>query len=215
MTQVFENRDCMDAMTEFPDRFFDLAIVDPPYGIDIAKNGKIGQFGKDYGAKDWDKKPPPPEYFRELFRVSKNQIIWGGNYFIDNLRPSPCMLVWDKGNPGTNFADAELAWTSFDSPVRMFRYVWSGFRQENMKEKEKRIHPTQKPVGLYKWVINNYAKEGYRMLDTHVGSGSSLIAFEDYGLDYWAYEMDKDYYRDTQNRLLLNRSQLKLFPPSF
>ncbi len=212
--QTFENRDCMEAMLEFPDNFFDLAVVDPPYGIDIIKNGKIGK-GTDYGAKDWDKATPPPEYFRELFRVSRNQIIWGGNYFIDQLRPSPCILIWDKGNPGTSFADAELAWTSFSSPVRIFRYVWSGFRQENMKEKEKRIHPTQKPVGLYKWIINNYSKEGQRILDTHVGSGSSLIAYEDYGLDYYGCEKDPEYFKKTMARLQEYRSQLKLFPPSF
>lgn len=170
----------MEYMAQFPDKFFDLAIVDPPYGIKIANTGKVGgnkpfgkkeNFGvknsqkriilsKDYGAKDWDDQPPGNAYFDELLRVSKNQIIWGANHFISKIPfDSPCWIVWDKDNSG-HFADCELAYTSFKSAVRKIRYRWNGMLQENMKNKEVRIHPTQKPVELYQYLMKTYAKGG-------------------------------------------------------
>ena len=141
--------DCMEGMAQFPDKYFDLAIVDPPYGINVAKSGKVGGEKcakvKDYGAKKWDESTPTQEYFNELKRVSENQIIWGGNYFISFLTNTPSMIVWNKDNTG-NFADCELAWTSHERAVKMFTYRWNGMLQGNMKNKETRIHPTQKPV---------------------------------------------------------------------
>ena len=147
------NEDCLQALKAMADKQFDLAIVDPPYGINVAKTGKVGGSNagkaKDYGAKEWDKTTPQKEYFEELKRVSKNQIIWGGNYFIEHLANTSCFIVWDKDNSG-NFADCELAWTSFNTAVRRFEFRWNGMLQQNMKNKEVRIHPTQKPVALYK-----------------------------------------------------------------
>ena len=211
--RIFENRDCIGGMREYPDKHFDLAIVDPPYGIDVASKGQVGgSSGKikatKFAKKDWDKEIPKPEYFTELFRVSKNQIIWGGNYF--GLRATPCYIVWDKQNMGTDFADCELAWTSFNSAVRLFTYRWNGFLQQNMKRKEKRIHPTQKPVDLYRWLLQKYAKPGQLILDTHVGSASSLIAFETEGFDYVGYELDPDYYGAAVRRVEDFRKQPQL-----
>lgn len=216
-TKTF-NMDCMDGMKEFPDKYFDLAIVDPNYGIGEAqgqeqsRNQSKGraQTPVKYQVKDWDKSPPERQYFVDLFRVSKNQIIWGANHF-GNLPPSSCWVVWDKDNSG-DFADCELAWTSFDTAVRKFKYRWNGMLQENMKDKEERIHPTQKPVALYKWLLKNYAKEGDKILDTHLGSGSSRIAAFDMGFEMVAYELDKDYFEAQENRFAQHKSQLKLFP---
>jgi site-specific DNA-methyltransferase (adenine-specific) len=205
----------MDYMARCEDKFFDLAIVDPPYGINIAKNGVVGgdNLGKakDYTAKEWDKQPPPKEYFSHLQRISKNQIIFGANHFID-LYPysSSCWIVWDKDNSG-GFADCELAYTSFNTAVRKFKFRWNGMLQENMKQKEVRIHPTQKPVALYKWLLNNYAKPGQRILDTHLGSGSSAIAAHYFGCDFVGIELDKDYYRAAKERFDKSTKQLALF----
>lgn len=180
------NVDCMVAMAEMPDNYFDLAIVDPPYGIDVFNQSRMKdtkQYGNMlaprgvYERKQWDGQPPPDKYFTELMRVSKNQIIWGANHFISRIPfDSSCWVVWDKDNGTNSFADCELAWTSFKSPVRRFKYRWCGMLQENMREKEVRIHPTQKPVALYAWLLDKYAKPGDIILDTHVGSASSLIA---------------------------------------
>jgi site-specific DNA-methyltransferase (adenine-specific) len=213
---IFENKDCMEGMREYPDKFFDLAIVDPPYGIgeDGASNHSRSRLAnaKVYSPKGWDRETPPEEYFKELFRVSKNQIIWGGNYFLDKIKvPTPCMIVWDKENGDNDFADCELAWSSFQSAVRKFRYRWAGMLQGNMKEKEVRIHPTQKPAALYKWLLQNYAKKGDKILDTHVGSASSLIACIDLGFDYVGFEIDKEYYDNACKRIENFKSQLKLF----
>jgi len=213
--KVFENKDCMEGMKEFPDKYFELAIIDPPYGHGkqvISNNESRGKLAiaKNYGEGIWNEKPPDIKYFNELFRISKNQIIWGGNYFTDKLFSSQCWIVWDKVNNGNDFADCELAWTSFDSAVRQFTYCWNGMLQGNMKNKEVRIHPTQKPIALYKWLLKNYAKEGNKILDTHAGSASSLIAFEDEGYEYVGYEHDKDYYETAQKRLEQFRSQLKI-----
>jgi site-specific DNA-methyltransferase (adenine-specific) len=209
----FYNMDCMDGMAQFPDKFWELAIVDPPYGIGM-DGGNIGgdNLGKatDYKKKKWDCEPPSQEYFQELKRVSKNQIIWGANHFISmNPVNSSCWVVWNKDNTG-NFADCELAWTSFQTAVRQFTYRWNGMLQQNMKNKEHRIHPTQKPIALYKWLLSNYAKPGDKILDTHVGSASSLIACHQMGFEYWGFELDADYYNAATERLNEAKAQVSM-----
>ena len=208
--------DCMDFMDEFPDKYFDLAIVDPPYGRSIGGSKPFGSIGggnickaKKYKLFN-DSKIPNKKYFDLLFLKSKNQIIWGGNYFLSYLYPSPCFIVWDKDNSGNNFADCELAWTSFKTSVRLFKYRWHGMLQENMKNKEIRIHPTQKPVALYKWLLRNYAKENDKILDTHMGSQSSRIAAYQMGFDYWGCEIDQDYFNDGCKRFKLSTLQMQL-----
>ena len=209
------NQDCLPAMKEMPDNAFDLAIVDVQYGLDIIRSGSVGGNNcapvKDYGAKEWDREPPSAAYFSELRRVSVNQIIWGANHFISRIPfDSPCWIVWDKDNTG-NFADCELAWTSFQTAVRIFRFRWNGMIQQNMKHKEIRIHPTQKPVALYKWLLKNYAKPGQTILDTHLGSGSIAIACHDYGYDLTAYEIDKEYFEAATERIERHKAQGQLF----
>jgi site-specific DNA-methyltransferase (adenine-specific) len=202
------NIDCMQFMATLPDKAFDLAVVDPPYGIGESKNTRGGaQYGnaaavsKDYGIKDWDLKPPEKEYFVELFRVSKQQVIWGANHFISkNPIDSSCWLVWDKQTGNNRYADCELAWTSFKTAVRKFSYRWMGMLQQDMKNKETRIHPTQKPVALYDWILRNYAKPGQRILDTHLGSGSSAIAAHYFGCDFVGCEIDADYFNAAKER---------------
>ncbi len=203
--------DCMALMARYPDKHFDLAIVDPPYGIGASK-GTWGSSNKgkvtNYGKKTWDNAIPPMEYFAELRRVSRNQIIWGGNYF--PLPPSSCWLVWDKDNSG-DFADCELAWTSFKTAVRKFKFRWNGMLQENMAEKEVRIHPTQKPVALYRWLLETYAKPGQRILDTHLGSGSHAIAAHYFGAHLTACEINADYYAAAMARIKRETAQTTLF----
>jgi len=199
------NRDCVEAMKEYPDNYFDLAVVDPPYGIDInnQSQGKGGGVARkiDYIKKDWDKTAPEIIYFNELRMVSKNQIIWGANHFISKLPyDSSCWIVWDKDNGETDFADCELAWTSFKTAVRRFKWTWAGMRQHNMKNKEERIHPTQKPIALYEWIFNNYAKPNDKILDTHLGSQSSRIAAYKAGLDFTGFELDKEYFEQGNKR---------------
>jgi site-specific DNA-methyltransferase (adenine-specific) len=227
MTIELLNCDCMDYMSGCADNSFDLAVVDVPYGIGESMNdntsrgkgrGKLQStalaYAKDYGRKDWDKQSPGIEYFIELFRVSKNQIIWGANHFISKISfDSPCWIVWDKVNYGNDFADCELAWTSFKTAVRMFRFQWNGLLQGDMKNKEKRIHPTQKPVALYRWIFQNYAKPGQRILDTHLGSGSSAIAAHYAGLDFVGCELDKEYYDAATKRFKQETRQMTLFGP--
>ena len=170
-------------------------------GKPFGKGGR-GEFiqPKSYRGFD-DSKPPEQKYFQELQRVSKNQIIWGGNYFIEHLKNTSCFIVWDKDNSG-NFADCELAWTSFKTAVRKYKYRWNGMLQEVMGyEKENRIHPTQKPVALYKWLLKNYAKEGDKILDTHMGSGSIAIACHYMGYDLTACELDSEYYEQAMQRI--------------
>lgn len=152
---------------------------------------------------------PKEEYFNELKRVSKHQIIWGGNYFLDHLNATKGMIVWDKGRRGLKFADCEIAWTNIDEPCRIYAYLWDGMRQEDMKNKEHRIHPTQKPVALYKWLLRCYAKQGDKILDTHVGSASSLIACYDLGFDYVGFEIDEEYYRQATKRLEEEKAQVR------
>lgn len=220
------NMDCMEAMKQFPDKFFDLAVVDPPYGIgnltmSYTKGGKVRTHGyfaaerKDYRKQgSWDVKPGK-EYFDELFRVSKKSIIWGANHFSDMLPPSKGFICWDKrvNDAMTNeFADCEYAYMSEGLGVsRMFRYCWNGMIQGNMKNKEQRWHPTQKPIALYAWIYKNYAKDGYKILDTHLGSGSSRIAAYNAGLDFWGYEIDKTYFDLQEKRFSEHASQVNLF----
>lgn len=206
------NMDCMEGMKEFPDEYFDLAIVDPPYGINAPKKNmgssrgyistatRLREHRLNQGAGklknrvlntmncDWDSNPPNKDYFSELFRVSKYQIIWGGNYF--DLPPTRGIICWDKCQPWENFSQFELAWTSFDRPAAMFKYSNTG--GANI---EKKIHPTQKPIKLYEWLLSKYAKLGDKILDTHVGSASSLIACYNMNFDYIGFELDEFYYK--------------------
>ena len=208
------NEDCMDLMSRYPDKYFQLAIVDPPYGIgeDGKKNHSRDKLtkSKKFTPKSWDKEPPSIEYFAELKRVSKNQIIWGANHF-GNMPPSSCWVVWDKQNGETDFADCELAWASFTTAVRKFEFRWQGMLQGDMSNKEIRIHPTQKPVALYKWLLHNYAKPGDKILDTHLGSGSIAIACHDYGYDLTACELDKEYFEAAMKRISNHAAQTRLF----
>jgi site-specific DNA-methyltransferase (adenine-specific) len=198
--------DCMEGMKGFPDKYFELAIVDPPYGIGM-DGGNVGYKGfNDFEKKGWDAAPPKSEYFNELFRVSSKQIIWGGNYF--DLPPSRCFLIWDKGEGFYNrtYAEAEIAWTSIDANVRIFK------RDPLAKgDYHGKIHPTQKPIPLYKWLLKNYAKPGDKILDTHLGSGSSRIAAYDMGFDFTGYEIDPDYFAASEKRFQDYKKQLKLF----
>ena len=214
MNSVVYLQDCIEGMKQYPDKHFDLAVVDPPYGIGIIKTGIIGgnNLGKSkkYGARSWDKSAPSNFYFEELLRVSTNQIIWGANHFISQIPfNSSCWIVWDKDNSG-NFADCELAWTSFETAVRIYKHRWNGMLQQDMKNKEQRIHPTQKPVKLYDWIFANYAKEGMTILDTHLGSGSSRIAAYKAGLDFTGFEIDEEYYQKQEKRFNEFKSQLTL-----
>ena len=218
----FYNKDCVQAMKEYPDKYFDLAIVDPVYG-DVTSGGymthNVGQrIGtgkanqKGYHAGLWQQEKTGKDYFDELFRVSKNQVIWGGNYFIDNLYPSQCWIIWDKQHPeGLSFADAELAWTSFDKATRIFRFMWNGMLQGDMANKEDRIHPTQKPVKLYEWLLSRFANPGDKILDAHVGSGSSLIACHRMKFDVVGFEIDETYYKQTKERVDQETKQIDIF----
>jgi site-specific DNA-methyltransferase (adenine-specific) len=210
------NCDCMELMARYPDKYFDLAVVDPPYGIgeDGASNHSRGNIAKPtlYTPKNWDNEPPAIEYFNELIRVSKNQIVWGANHFIERInKNSSCWIVWDKENGANDFADCELAWTSFSTAVRRFKFRWAGMLQGDMKNKEVRFHPTQKPVALYDWIFNNYASEGQKILDTHLGSGSSRIAARKNKLNFTACEIDKEYFDKQEQRYQTFISQLTLF----
>ena len=213
------NEDNMQLMARYEDKHFDLAIVDPPYGINASsvlsgerrKSGKGASLKSAFTKKDWDSKIPYPEYFKELFRVSKNQIIWGANYMVEHLPNSQGWVVWNKDNGTTNFADCEIAFTSFDSATRMFTFTWNGMLQGDMKNKEVRLHSTQKPVALYKWLLDKYAKPNDKILDTHLGSGSIAIACHDYGFDLTACELDKEYFDKAMERINNHMAQTKLF----
>jgi site-specific DNA-methyltransferase (adenine-specific) len=210
------NMDCLDFMKQCEDNAFDLAIVDPPYGIDAdQKRGDTGRNGhikqRDYHIGNWDKGIPTPEYFAELKRVSKNQIIWGGNYFLDYLGNTSCFIVWDKDNGDNYYADCELAWTSFETAVRKVKYKWHGFLQGDMKNKENRIHPTQKPMKLYRWILETYATPDMKILDTHLGSGSSAIAAHFFGCEFTGIEIDKTYFELTKKRFENDTLQTQIF----
>jgi len=214
------NKDCMEAMASMKTAEFDLAIVDPPYGINAAskgfinaiKRGKAKTKTKDYKHLKWDTSAPPQKYFDELQRVSKKQIIWGANHFISRIPiDSSCWIVWNKENGDNYYADCELALTSFKTAVRMFTFRWHGMLQQNMKNKEHRIHPTQKPVALYTWLLDKYAEKGWKILDTHLGSGSSAIAAHDMGYEFHGYELDTEYFEAASKRLKEHQKQLQLF----
>ena len=226
------NIDCMEGMNQFPDKYFELAIVDPEYGRKEhggkdrskyvkRKNGsKIYVQDGNYIKKDWDNKPAGEEYFKELFRVSKHQIIWGENYM--PMKFGKGRIVWDKCNQGSDQSDCEIAYNSLTERVDLFRYMWRGMfqgksiieghvQQGNKILNEKRIHPTQKPVVLYLWLLQKYAKQGFKILDTHVGSASSLIACYKLGLDYIGFEIDENYYEKANKRLEDEKAQISLF----
>jgi|SRR5690554_2653513 len=193
--------DCMEYMATLEDNAFDLAIVDPPYGIDINSSGRLGHYGGK--GKKWDNETPTEEYFNELFRVSKNQIVWGANYF--KMPPTRCFLIWDKQQPeDVSFASCEYAWTSFNESAKTYY-------QRPQNADIQRIHPTQKPVKLYQWLLSKYAKQGDRILDTHLGSGSSAIAAHYGGFDFVGIELDEDYYRAAQRRFHAETAQRGLF----
>jgi len=204
-TQVF-NMDCMEYMQSIPDNFFSLSIVDPPYGIDKLLNrssyGNISNSLKKYSFNRWDKNIPPEEYFIELFRVSKNQIIWGGNYFFDYLNSTRGIICWDKNQHFHNFSAWEMAWTSFDCVARIYKF--------DNKTGDK-IHPTQKPVKLYEWLLMNYAKDGDKILDTHLGSQSSRIAAYNLGFEFVGTELDQEYFDQGCKRFDQHKAQLTLF----
>ena len=219
MTVEILNMDCMEYMAGLEDNAFDLAIVDPPYGINAAnvfggeerKSGNGAAMKTAFAKKDWDAGIPDKIYFDELMRVSKNQIVWGANYMSHFLPPSMGWIVWDKDNGTTKFSDAELAFSSFNRALRVWKYTWNGMIQGDMKNKEIRIHPTQKPVKLYDWLLSNYAKEGDRILDTHLGSGSSAIAAHYGGFDFVGCELDEYYYSAAKARFDAETAQEALF----
>ena len=207
---IAQNRDNMEAMREFPDKYFDLAVVDPPYGGNDAinvKNSGDAHSAKRGAYKEFSNIAPDAEYFTELSRVCKNWIIWGGNFF----PITGGAIVWNKN--GTAFGEAEMAICSTHKSVKIFEYTWNGMLQQDMANKERRIHPTQKPVALYKWLLTNYAKPGDKILDTHLGSGSSRIAAYDMGFDFWGYELDADYFADEEARFKAHISKPVLFAP--
>jgi site-specific DNA-methyltransferase (adenine-specific) len=229
------NIDCMVLMSSLPDKHFDLAIVDPPYGINATvmsmgqnlnrndgwqrdestavkmRKGRLNSGGGKLKNRllntsdiDWDCEPPSPEYFKELFRVSKNQIIWGGNYF--DLPPTRCVVCWDKCQPWENFSQWEMAWTSFDRPASLFSYSNTGGAN-----KDKKIHPTQKPVALYEWLLTKYAQVGDKILDTHVGSGSSIVACNNLGFEVVGTELSAGYFENMTKRVQYENMQERLF----
>jgi len=198
--QVY-NEDCMETMARYDDNYFDLAIVDPEFGIGIGNSPRLVT-DKGLEAKSWDDKPISPHYFDELFRVSKNQIIWGGNYY--SLGPTKHCIIWDKKQPEKlSFGMFDFAWTSFDGANKIFRY--------SVLNERNKIHPTQKPVALYNWVLDRYAKPDFKIIDTHLGSGSHAISCHHYGCELVAAELDTDYYNDSFKRFKLNTAQQKLF----
>lgn len=235
MIRRFENKDCIEGMKEFPDKYFDLAICDPPYGIKWSaapvsfsgktKHSKTGEIsmikGNVFDPKDWDSNQPEQNYFDELFRISKIQIIFGENYIqFDQKKLSSGRIFWDKVNDKSIFSDGELAWTNAHKSIKQIEFLWNGMlqgksfiegriQQGNKKLVEKKIHPTQKPIELYKWILQNYAKTGDLIFDSHVGSGSSLIACEELGFEYVGFEIDPDYFAAATKRIDEFRKQPK------
>ena len=204
------NTDCMEFMRNVADKYYDLAIVDPPYGIGIDgqkatinKNPKHNR--KEHTKKEWDNKIPNEHYFNELFRVSNNQIVWGGNYMTEYLKPTKAWIFWYKGQNDLTMSDGELAWTSFDGVTRQVEINRGILNNQNT------FHPTEKPIKLYKWLLDKYAKQGDKILDTHGGSMSIAIACHDYGFDLDLCELDKDYFEAGKKRLENHMLQTKLF----
>ena len=217
------NEDNMELMSSYKDNYFDLAIVDPPYGIGFdgnttvkGKSGKANTFSnkQHHKKKGWDENRPSKEYFKELQRVSRNQIIWGGNYFADLLPAKKGWIYWDKkitNANNKNYSDGELAYSSFNCILRKFTYDWIGFGYLNNPQKQKKIHPTEKPIKLYEWLLMNYAKQGDKILDTHLGSGSIAIACHNLGFDLTACELDKEYFDSAMKRINNHKSQIRMF----
>ncbi len=198
------NEDCLEALKKMGDNDFDLAIVDPPYGIEVNKMTLGGGKYKNKG-KTWDSETPSQDYFDELFRVSKNQVIWGANYMIDKIKkPSMGWIYWDKMNGDSDFSDGELAFTSFKRALRSYKHHLS-------MDRSKRFHPTQKPIKLYEWILMKYAKEGDKILDTHLGGGSIAIACHNLGYSLTGYEIDKEYYDKASERIKQHQSQIRIF----
>jgi|APSaa5957512622_1039677.scaffolds.fasta_scaffold93677_2 site-specific DNA-methyltransferase (adenine-specific) len=203
--------DCLDGMKLIPDKSIDLILTDPPYGIGASKGSFMRQgkqtgkskcvSGLNYTASDWDNEPPNKEAFNEIFRISENQVVFGGNYFVEYLYNSPCWIVWDKNNGNNRYADCELAWTSFKTAVRKFKHTWHGMIQENMKHKDMRVHPTQKPVELMRWILENYSKEGDLICDPFMGSWTMARACKDLGRDFIGFELDENYCKIGEKRL--------------
>jgi site-specific DNA-methyltransferase (adenine-specific) len=217
INSIVYNEDCVEGMKRYADNYFDLAIVDVPYtdnyeamqNLNQDMKGKVAKVGQ-YHYNSLTNAKPTSEYWTELRRVSRNQIVWGANHLIENLSSTPCVIVWDKDNSG-NFADCEIAFGSFKSSARIFKWRWNGMLQQNMKDKEERIHPTQKPVALYDWLLHNYAKQGDLILDTHVGSGSSRIACQKNGFSFTGFEIDQEYHEAQEKRFKDFVSQLRMF----
>ncbi len=235
MTSIARMLDCMIGMSEIPNKHFDIAIVDPQYGIGESrrvqsrgisvkqKNGRrlYISSGRKHAVKNWDDERPGKDYFNELIRVSKNQIIFGGNHFADLLPASSGWIVWDKVNYASDQSDCELIWTSFKRGCRKVEFMWNGFQQGrsiaegriaqgNKKLNEKKIHPTQKPVALYKWLLREYASDCHSVIDTHLGSGSSRIACYDAGKEFLGFEIDQDYFTGQENRFRDHIAQLPI-----
>jgi len=220
------NYDCMDALKYFKDREFDIAIIDPPYGIKESAHRNLSRTKLTktnmYRIEFWDYDIPSQKYFNELFRISKHQIIFGINYLLGkvNIPFSSGRIVWDKCNEGTNFSDCEIAYCSFHQSTRLFRFMWNGMMQGtpgngsvmqgNKAKNQKRIHPTEKPIDIYKWILRKYAKDGDKILDTHMGSGSIQIACYEAGLSFTGFEIDKYYYDASQKRFATYKQQLKI-----
>jgi len=215
---VVYNEDCVEGLKRFSDNHFDLAIVDPPYGLNISALSNYGESGgtdkrwntnkKDfYKPKEWDKNIPTAEYFEQLKRVSKNQIVWGWNYYVSYFNDCPSYIVWNKEASG-NYSDCEMAWCSIKGTNKIFKWLWNGFRKQ---QPEERIHPTQKPVALYDWILEQFGSDANLILDTHVGSGSSRIATAKVGKQYVGFEIDKDYYEAQEKRFKDFVSQLRMF----
>ena len=203
------NMDCVLGMKHYPDKYFDLAIVDPPYGIGASEMQMGNNAKKKWSkGKNWDNETPTTEYWEQLFRVSKNQIVWGGNYF--ELPLTKSWLVWDKNNGESGFADGEMAWTSFNKPMRIKKIHWTG-SASNWEDTNGKIHPTQKPLFLYDWILHKYAKPNDLILDTHLGSGSSRIAAYKGGFNFVGFEIDQEYYEKQEKRFNDFKSQLRLF----
>lgn len=213
------NEDNMELMSRYPDKYFDLAIVDPPYGINADKKNskrelkskKSASVSKDYGSQEWDSSVPNELYFNELKRVSKRQIIWGVNYYPYSDLFVGGRLFWDKGVTMPTYSKGELAYVSWLNSIDVVKIDWHGMIQHDMKNKEIRIHPTQKPVALYKWLLDKYAKQVDKILDTHLGSGSIAIACHDYGFELTACELDEEYYSKAIERIKRHTNQLQLF----
>lgn len=215
MTNQIINDDCINILKQLPDKCIDLVLTDPPYGInESSKNHKSRSKlakAKDYERKDWDNKIPEKIYFDEMIRVSKRAIIFGGNYFTEYLKNSPCWIVWNKNNGNNDFADCELAWTNFTTAVRKYDWTWHGMLQQNMKNKDIRIHPTQKPKGLFEKILLDYSKENDLILDCFSGSGTTAVACYNTNRRFLCIEKDKEYYEKSLERLEEAKSQIRMF----